>query len=303
VTYDVVVVGAGPAGLSAAIWLGRCRRRVLVCDDGRPRNRRSPGVHGFLGHDGIDPFELRARGVAEASAYGVEFRDVEVTGAELLDGGGYELTLAEGRPVRCRKLLLATGLVDRLPDLPGLDALFGRSVFHCPYCDGWEVKDTRLAAYGRGRGGAGLALTLRRWSDDVHLFTDGASRLDREARDHLAAQGVTVHAAKVLRLEGDDGQLRRVVLRGERPIERDALFFGLGRTQRSDLPALLGCRFDAKGAVLARRSQGVDRPDLFVAGDAVRDVNFAIVAAAEGARAAYTINSALTREDQRRGDL
>lgn len=297
-TYDVVVVGAGPAGLSAAIWLGRCRRRVLVCDDGQPRNRRSPGVHGFLGNDGIDPYELRLRGATEAAAYGVELREVTVTGAELLAGGGYELTLAEGAPVRCRKLLLATGLVDRVPDLPGVDELFGRSVFHCPYCDGWEVRDTRLAAYGRGRRGAGLALTLTRWSDDVHLFTDGPSRLDRAAREQLAAQGVTLHVARVVRLEGDDGRLRRVVLRGEIPIERDALFFGLGRAQRSDLPARLGCRFDANGAVLARRSQGVDRPDLYVAGDAVRDVNFAIVAAAEGARAAFSINNALTREDQ-----
>lgn len=302
-TYDVVVVGSGPAGLSAATWLGRCRRRVLLCDHGQPRNERSRGVHGFLGHDGIDPFELRALGVREAVRYGVEVREVEVTDARLLESGGYEVVLAHGEPVRCRKLLLATGLVDVVPDLPGLDPLFGRSVFHCPYCDGWEVRDTRLAAYGRGRRGAGLALTLRRWSDDVQLFTDGPARLDRETRAQLGAHGVVVHSRKILRLEGRDGRLRRVILRGHVPVDRDALFFALGRRQRSTLPERLGCSFDAKGAVLTSRGQGVEPRDLFVAGDAARDVNFAIVAAAEGARAAYTINTALSREDQRRAEL
>jgi thioredoxin reductase len=153
--YDVIIVGGGPAGLSAALVLGRSRRRVLVCDNGRPRNAASHGLHGYLTRDGILPGELLRIGGEQLEPYGVEFRQIEAADAER-DVGGFSVLLAGGECVRSRLLLVATGVVDRLPEIDGVRELYGRSVFHCPYCDGWEMRDEPLAVYGRGRQGAGL---------------------------------------------------------------------------------------------------------------------------------------------------
>src|SRR5437870_1210687 len=172
--YDVVVVGGGPAGLSAALMLGRCRRRVLVCDVGEPRNRATRALHGYLTRDGTPPREFLDLGRRELPEYGVEFRCVGVTGAAPVDDH-YRLELADGSEERTRYLLIATGVVDDLPGVRGFEECYGRSVFHCPYCDGWEWRDARIAAFGRGRHGIGLALGLRTWSRDTVLCTDGES--------------------------------------------------------------------------------------------------------------------------------
>ena len=147
--FDVVVVGGGPAGLSAALMLGRCRRRVLVLDLGQPRNRRSHALHGYLTRDGIAPSAFTELGRAELTSYGVELRVAGVTGARLMDDH-YRVSLGDGTVEDARYLLIATGVIDDLPAIPGFDACYGRSIFHCPYCDGWEWRDRRLAAFGRG---------------------------------------------------------------------------------------------------------------------------------------------------------
>src|SRR4051794_34923890 len=147
---DVIVVGAGPAGLSAALILGRCRRRVLVCDTGRPRNAASHAMHGFLSRDGMAPLEFLTIARDQLRRYDtVELWDIEVTAAECREGR-FHVTLANGTTLEARKLQIATGVADNVPDLPGFHELYGRSVFHCPYCDGWEVRDGGLAVYGRG---------------------------------------------------------------------------------------------------------------------------------------------------------
>src|SRR6185436_7932578 len=161
--YDVIIVGGGPAGLSAALVLGRCRRRVLVIDAGHPRNAAAQDVHGLYTRDGTEPAELQRLARAEAQRYGVEFKDAEAVGGSC-GPGRFEVSCDDGAKLQARKLLLATGVADILPEIPGLKELYGRSVHHCPYCDGWEHKDCRLAAYGRGEAGAGLALCLRTWS-------------------------------------------------------------------------------------------------------------------------------------------
>ena len=179
--YEVIIIGAGPAGLSAALILGRCRRRVLVFDSGEYRNAASRSMHGFLTRDGIDPAELRRLGREQLTGYGVNFCEAKVAGACSVDGA-FRVTLADGTAYQARKMLIATGVVDHLPEIQGAGEYFGRGIFHCPYCDGWEMRDQRLAVYGKARSGAGLALSLKRWSADVVLCTDGAPGLPRRRK-------------------------------------------------------------------------------------------------------------------------
>jgi thioredoxin reductase len=295
--YDVIVVGAGPAGLSAALMLGRSRRRVLVCDSGKPRNAASHAVHGYLTRDGIPPREFLRIAREQLKEYDcVELRDVEVVAAVCAEGS-FRVTLATGEECQSRKLLIATGVVDNLPDIPGFLELFGGGVFHCPYCDGWEVRDQPLAIYGRGARGYGLSLELTGWSRDLVLCTDGPSEIDAHGLARLARHGIRVREDRVTRLEGRDGTLERIVFDSGDPLPRRALFFTTGQTQRSQLAIELGCEFNDKGTVRTGKYESTHLPGLYVAGDASRAVQWVVVAAAEGAEAAFAINTDLLEED------
>ena len=294
--YDVIIAGGGPAGLSAAEVLGRCRRRVLLCDTGRPRNAASHALHGYLTRDGIPPSEFLRLARAEVTRYGVECLETEIRNTRCVDSG-FEVTLNDGRTVGSRKLLIATGVVDRLPKLKGVEEFYGRSVFHCPYCDGWEMREQPLAVYGRGARGYGLALSLKTWSSDVVLCTDGGGRLNDVERRALAAYSVPVRQEKIDRLVGSGGILEKIVFRSGIELRRRAIFFSTGQDQHSQLAQTLGCEFTSKGTVRTNRREGTNVPGLYVAGDASRDVQFVIVAAAEGAKAAVAINKALQEED------
>jgi thioredoxin reductase len=296
-TYEVVIVGAGPAGLSAALILGRCRRRVLVFDSGEYRNAVSHGVHGFLSRDGIAPAHLRSLGREQLGQYGVEFCDARVAAARCV-ADGFEVTLEDGSGFAAKKMLIATGVVDHLPEIEGTTRLYGRGINHCPYCDGWEHRDQPLGVYGRGMNGAGLALSLKTWSADVVLCTDGPARLRPDEAARLDRHGIGVTERPILRFEGD-GHLERIVFRSGEPLERRALFFSTGQHQRADLAASLGCRFTRKGTVRTDRLEGSNVPGLWVAGDASKDVQLAVVAAAEGAKAGIAINKALQGEEFR----
>jgi thioredoxin reductase len=300
VMYDVIIVGAGPAGLSAALMLGRSRRSVLVCDTGRPRNAATQAIHGYLTRDGIPPLEFVARARDELKPYEtVEVRDTEVVAAECESDSRFLVTLANGERARSRKLLLATGVVDKLPDIEGLSELYGRSVFHCPYCDGWELRDQPIAIYGKGERGARLSFELTVWSRDVVLCTDGPAEIDDTARGRLARNGIAVREERVVRLEGSAGILQHVVLAGGERIPRRALFFTTGQFQRSDLLERLGCDLDEKGTVRTGKYETTHLPGLYVAGDASRAVQWVVVAASEGAEAAFAINTDLIKEDLR----
>jgi thioredoxin reductase len=294
-SYDAIIVGGGPAGLSAALVLGRCRRTVLLCDTGRPRNAASRTLHGFLTRDGIPPRELLAIGRRQLSRYGVELLSAEVTDARRTRSG-FEVVLDAGRRLSARTLLIATGVVDHLPAVPGVEALFGRSVFHCPYCDGWEVSDRPLGVYGRGRSGMALALSLRTWSRDVVLLSNGSARLTHRDRRRLHDKGVGVVEKAIARFEPRRAGLRVVFADGD-GLARAALFFSTGQELHSDLPRRLGCCFNRKGAVRTDRLEGTGVPGLYVAGDASRDVQLAIVAAAEGAKAAFAMNVVMQEEE------
>ncbi len=296
-TVDVAIVGGGPAGLSAALVLGRCRRRVLLFDAGRPRNWAAREMHGFLGRDCSDPAELRRLGREQLGRYDtVALRDIAVKDARAVDGA-FEVVLENDERVRCRKLLLASGVKDALPEIEGFDALYGGSAHHCPYCDGWEWRDRAIAVYGQGETGKDLALELLGWSKDVVLFTDGSTDLAPEHRDELARNGIRIIEGQVIAFEGEDGFLQAVRLADGTRIERDALFVYTSSEQTCHIANGFGCKFD-NGLVATGQYEQTHVPGLFVAGDASRNAGLAIVAAAEGARAAFAINMELLREDR-----
>jgi len=295
--YDVIIAGAGPAGLSAALMLGRSRRRVLVCDTGRPRNAASQAIHGYLTRDGLSPREFLAVARGQLHQYDtVELRDIEVVAAACRPDARFHVRLADGSEHTARKLLIATGVVDNLPDIPGFRELYGRSVFHCPYCDGWEVRDRPLAVYGRGARGLGLSLELTGWSRDLALCTDGPCEIDEEGLARLARNGIALRQDRVVRLEGVEALDHIVFDRGD-PLPRHALFFTTGQTQQSQLALGLGCQFNEKGTVRTGKYESTHLPGLYVAGDASRAVQWVVVAAAEGAEAAFAINTDLLKED------
>jgi thioredoxin reductase len=298
--YDVVIIGAGPAGLSAALVLGRCRRTVLVCDNGHPRNEASQAMHGFLTRDGIPPLEFLHLARQELLQYDtVAIRDVTVTDARCSAHSRFETTLETGEVLESRKLLIASGVRDNVPDIPGVGDLYGRSVFHCPYCDGWEVRDRPLAVYGSGEKGYGLSLELTAWSRDILLCTDGPCELDAGKVERLQRNGITVREDRVVGLEGADGILERVVFAQGPASDRRALFFTTGQHQQSPLAVQLGCEFNDKGTVSTGKYETTHLPGLFVAGDASRAVQWVVVAASEGAEAAFAINTDLIKESLR----
>lgn len=289
---DVVIVGGGPAGLSAALILGRCRRSVLVCDDGLYRNDASRALHGFLTRDGVHPAELRRIGREQLARYEVEYRKIRVADAQAQEDR-FTVTLEGGETVMSRKLLLATGVTDNIPDVEGFLRYYGCGVYHCPYCDAWEQRDRALAVYGSGKNGAGLALSLKTWSSDVVLCTDGPSGLKPEESAALDAHAIPVREQKIARLEGSGDFLDTIVFQDGSTLARHAVFLSTGQKQRCDLASRLGCKFTRKGAVWTGKHEGTNIPGLFVVGDASKDVQLAIVAAAEGAKAAIAIDKSL----------
>jgi thioredoxin reductase len=288
--YDAIIVGGGPAGLTCAIFLGRYRRRVLVLDTGEPRNYASHAVHGFLGQHGIPPHELRARGRAEASEAGVEFAEIRATKIER-DG---DLFVING-DLRARRIVLAYGVRDTLPDIPELESYYGQSVHHCPDCDGYEARDQRIGVIGWGKGVVGLALKLLQWSDDIVVFTHGHDRdWTDEQRSKLLAERIEVKDEKIVALTGDDGRLEAAVLAtGERvPVQR--IFFSIHVQRTSTLAEDLGCEVDPeKPNVVVDEHRKTTVDGVWAIGDLVAGAQLAITSAADGAIAAIDINKSL----------
>lgn len=296
--YDVIIVGAGPAGLNAALVLGRCRYSVLVFDSGEHRNAPSSAMHGFLSRDGTHPMELLRIGREQLAPYGVELRQALVATAECKDGG-FALTTSAGETFYSRKLLLATGIIDVLPEFEGFAPLYGKSAFHCPYCDGWENRDKRIIAYAKSKEAVEFAFNLRSYSEDIVLATDGVAELDAEQRARLDEFSIELIESPVVRLEARGDQLERVIFADGRELERDVLFFHLGQKQRSTLAAELGCEVSHESGAQTGERCETNVPGLYIAGDATRDVQQVVVAAAEGAMAAFAINIALRNENYR----
>jgi thioredoxin reductase len=275
--------------------LGRCRRHVLLCDTGEPRNRFSHAIPGYLTRDGVSPSEFNVLGRAELTRYGVECRSSTATGAERL-GGTFRVTFAQGAAEQAKFLLIATGVVDDLPEIRGVRECYGRSLFHCPYCDGWEWRDRRLAVLGKGVGGVKLALSLKTWSGDVVLCTNGG-RLTAAGRARLERNAIGVQTGTIAALEHDNGRLRAIVSESGTALAADAIFFTTGQRPQCDLAVKLGCVFNRRGTVDTGNLSETNVPGVFVAGDASRDAQFVVVAAAEGVKAALAINQAMQRAE------
>ena len=294
-SYECVIVGGGAAGLSAALVLGRARRRVLVLDAGEQSNRPAHGIGGLLGHDGLAPADLYARGHAELAAYpSVEVRDARVTGGSRRDGA-FALATADGGEVRAARVLLAMGMDDATPSLPGVAELWGGTVFHCPYCHGWEVRDGALAVLGNTMA-AHRALLLREWSADVALLSDGPAELDGDERARLRRAGVPIDERPVAGLRARGAALEAVLFADGGELLRDGLLVAAPPRQRSSLATELGAELNEREMVDIDAFGQTTVPGLYAAGDVSSPMPQVAGAIADGSRAAAEINADLLAE-------
>ncbi|MCW0213187.1 MAG: NAD(P)/FAD-dependent oxidoreductase [Pseudonocardia sp.] len=301
--FDVIVLGGGAAGLSGALSLARARRRVLVLDAGEQRNSPAEGVHGFLTRDGIAPADLVAAGAEEVTRYGGTVRHARVTSARR-DGDLFAVDTADGDALTARRLLLTTGLVDELPDLPGLRGLWGRDVLHCPYCHGHEVRDQPIGILATSAFGVHQSLLFRQWSADVTLFLHTGPNPTDEEREQLAARGIAVVEGEVVGLEITGGRLAGIRLASGRVVPRAALVVMPRFTARDDL-------LDGLGLTVAEHPMGVgthveadqtgrtSAPGVWAAGNVVDPMAQVVAAAAAGVMAGAAVNADLIAEETR----
>lgn len=286
--YDVVIVGGGAAGLSAALVLGRARFRVLLCDTRQPRNAPAPAAHGIFTRDGTPPAELFEIARSQLEPYGVEQREAAVTAAAG-SAPDFRLTLSTGEQVRARRLLLASGVRDELPPIEGIEAFWGMGVILCPFCHGWEVRDQPLAMLTSGEHDLLRAYLLRQWSHDLVVCTNGESHLTESERTHLAAEGIALYEQPIVRLEGSERQLEDLRFADGTFLARSALFVRSTLHQHSPLAQALGCLIGEDGLVVADEEGRSSVSGVYAAGDMTTLRQQVILAAAAGARTAAAI--------------
>ncbi len=298
-SFDVVIVGGGAAGLSAALVLGRSRRRVAVIDSGEPRNAAASHMQGFLSRDGMPPAELVAAGRAEVALYGVVVIAGRVVGAVVTEGRRFAASLADGRVLSARRILVAAGMVDEMPPVDGIPARWGKDLLHCPYCHGWEVRDQPLGVLASAPGSVTYAQLVRQLSDDVVFFAH-TYELTVGERAELEARGIEVVAGAVSRLVVEADRLSGVQLVDGRVFPRSAVFVRpVNRPHAHELLAAWGCRFAEDGFVIAD-ALGKAAAGVWVAGNVVDPRAQVITAAGQGSAAAIAINGDLVREDVER---
>jgi thioredoxin reductase len=296
--WDVVIVGAGPAGLSAALILGRCRRRVLLTDTNTPRSAAAHRMQGFLSRDGVELEQFRATSREQLRVYPtITFRSVEVAAISRDENSNFTVRLDGGTAQHSRTVLLASGVFDELPRLANIEQFFGKTVHPCPYCEGWEMKDLPIAVYGKGSRGFEMARAMTAWSEDLILCTDGPADLSRKQERDLLANGVELVTEKIAELVGDGSELRAIRFETGEQRTRGALFFDTPCHPQSVLAKQLGCRMTPSGSIRCGTYAASSVAGVYAAGNILQDVHLSIVAAGDGARAAFGINRALTRQD------
>jgi thioredoxin reductase len=294
--YDCIIVGGGPAGLNAAIVLGRCRRKVLIFDTEQYRNRYSHGIHNYLTRDDILPHDFLQLCQKELEKYSIQKIHKKVINAKKNDDDVFVVKDENGTVYYSKKLLIATGLIDTLPDVESIRDFYGKSVFHCPYCDGWEVRDKKIGVYARNKEGWELALALKGWSDTITLYTDGKNKVKPFQKEYLDANEIAIVRTPIAKLHGRNGILEKIIFKNGEERDCDALFFVNGYSQQCNIAEAFGCEVSKKGVIVTNRVQQTNIKGLYVAGDASKDMQFVVVAGAEGAKAGVTINKELQKE-------
>ena len=295
--YDVIIIGGGPSGLNAAVVLGRCKRSVLLFDHGQQRNRYSHGMHNYLTRDDVAPQKFLEVSRKEVKKYGAKIIDVQVSHAKKMNKKSFEITTIDRKKYHSKKLILATGLADILPEIKGAKSLYGVSMFHCPYCDGWECSDQKLVVYSKTKAGIELALTLSQWTSEITIFTDGNKYGSKKDLDLLSKKNIIMEYRPIASFEGNKGKVKFISLDNGDKHATDAIFFSNGYKVQCDLVESLGCNMGKNNVAITNKSQQTNIPGLYVVGDASKDMHFVVVAAAEGAKAAVYINKELLKEE------
>ncbi|MDI6023701.1 NAD(P)/FAD-dependent oxidoreductase [Leucobacter sp. UT-8R-CII-1-4] len=298
-TWDAVIIGSGAAGLSAAQALGRSLRRTLVIDAGQPRNRFAAHMHNVLGHDGTPPLELIGKGKIEAESYGVQFRDGRVESVRDL-GATLALALDDGSEIIARSVVLATGVSDDLPPIPGLAQHWGSSVLHCPYCHGWEVRNTRIAVVPTSPLGMHQALLLRQWTDQLTVFTDALGELDEAATQRLLARGIELVSEPISEVVNNEQSVTAIRTVNGRELPIDAIFTAATLRPHDEMLASLQLKRSESpfGSFIAVDPTGrTSHPRIWAVGNVVAPATAVPQAMAAGAMAGGGLNFVLVEED------
>lgn len=298
--YDVAIVGGGPAGLSAALWLARYLHAVALIDSGDPRNWETRGVNGFLGSHGIKSPELRKRGREDAKAFGATLVDDTVATIDNVNGERFDVSLQSGKKILSRRLLLAFGIKDMWPDIPGLADCYGETAHVCPDCDGFETKDKKTVVVGSGRKAVGMALALANWTSKIVICTNGQpAEMDQHLIDKLKALNIPVLETNIEKISSDNREIRCVNLEGGMSLDCERLFFAIGQYPADDLGVQLKCKRDDFGQIEIDEHYRTSVQNVFAAGDIVPGPQLAIAAAADGAIAALAIHASLVPESRK----
>ena len=299
-TYDVAIIGGGPAGLSAALWLARYLHKVVLIDSGDPRNWETRGINGFLGAHSIRSPELRKRGRADAEKFGAKLVDDFVKTAKKIDDDCYRLLLAGGDTIDAQRLLLAIGVKDVWPAIPGLADAYGETAHVCPDCDGYETRGCKTVVIGSGRKAVGMALALTTWTDKIVICTNGEpAGMDEELLAKLKKLNIPVLEQAVTCLKSKDGEINCLELANDMSLDCERLYFAIGQYPADDLGAELGCKRDEFGFIVVDDHHHTSVKNVYAAGDIAPGTQLAIVAAAEGAIAAVAIHHSLLPEGRR----
>jgi thioredoxin reductase len=301
--YDVAVVGGGPAGLCAALWLARYLHKVVVVDSGDPRNWETRGINGYLGHQGIRSPELRAIGREECAKFGVEFVSGIVDEAIDEVGELFEMRLRDGSTIEARRILLAIGIKDVWPDIPGLERCYGETVHVCPDCDGYETRDKKTVVVGKGRKAVGMALALMTWTRQIVICTNGEkAEMSQPLLDTLKPLNIPVLEAPIKGVVSKSSEIIAIDLEGAMSLDCERLYFAIGQYPADDLGAQLGCERDELGRLVIDDRNHTSVKNVFAAGDIAPGPQVAIGAAASGAVAAIAIHASLIPETMRLPD-
>ncbi|MEO8908703.1 MAG: NAD(P)/FAD-dependent oxidoreductase [Gemmatimonadaceae bacterium] len=298
--YDVAIVGGGPAGLSAALWLARYMHRVVVVDSGDPRNWETRAINGYLSRLGVRPPELRALGREEGAKFGVEYIGGIVDEAINETGELFAIRLREGTLIEAQRILLAIGIKDVWPDIPGLDRCYGETVHVCPDCDGYETHDKNTVVVGKGRKAVGMALALTTWTRKIVICTNGEKPdMDEELLDQLKGLNIPVLDQPIVRVVSKSTEISAVDLEGGMSLDCERLYFAIGQYPSDDLGAQLGCKRDELGRLVIDERNHTSVKNVYAAGDIAPGPQTAIFAAASGAVAATAIHASLVPESRR----